>query len=86
MSAGVTIVIDEGPGRDCLRVPAAAVLQAGDKKYCYVLFDDMLHERIVQIGFVGSQFIEVQKGLKMGELLLADPRAAVERLEKESRK
>jgi len=67
--ARVRMPIDERA--DVLAVPAAALGERDDERYVYVIKDDELHRRIVEIGATRGDWTEIRDGLEVGEVVLA---------------
>lgn len=67
--ARIRMPIDERP--DVIAVPAAAVGEAGDSAYVYVIAEDRLQRRLIERGVTRGQWTEVLSGLEPGEIILA---------------
>lgn len=79
MSATAAITLAER--RDCLRLPASAVLSRDKEKYCYVQVEKELQSRKLSIGLADGAFVEIIDGLRAGEMILRSPTSVVDRLE-----
>ncbi len=67
--ARVRLQVDPRPG--VLAVPAAAVGEDGDVRYVYVIADDRLLRREVELGVTRGQWTEITSGLESGQRVLA---------------
>jgi RND family efflux transporter MFP subunit len=72
--------IEAEPRRNVLRVPVSALLYSGRKAVCFVRSGKEIQEREVVVGLGDKDFVEVVDGLKEGELVLRDLRAAAKQL------
>lgn len=65
------IVIMEDKRENVLNIPTAAVLNAEDRRYVYVLSDDGMREvRWVETGLYGDSTVEILSGLAEGEKVI----------------
>jgi RND family efflux transporter MFP subunit len=78
MSAEVRIVTAEKKG--VLQAPVQAILGSGRERFCFVKVGEELHERKLTLGSAGPMAVEVTDGLKEGDEVLANPRAALPRV------
>ncbi len=67
--ARVRVPIDQRA--DAIAVPVAAVGEAGEERYVFVIRDGRLQRRIVEIGATRGQWTEILSGLEPGEIVLA---------------
>ena len=67
--ARIPMVVDARP--DTIAVPAAAVGDGEDGRYIFVVEDDRLQRRDVEVGITRGQWTEITSGLEAGELVLA---------------
>ena len=68
-SGTITIITDRREG--VLTIPKAAVKDAGDRKYVYVLNeDDMREVKWVETGLYGDSRVEIKSGLSEGERVI----------------
>ncbi|MCC5879212.1 MAG: efflux RND transporter periplasmic adaptor subunit [Idiomarina sp.] len=67
--ARIPMVVDARP--DTIAVPAAAVGDSDDGRYIYVVEDERLQRREIEVGITRGQWTEVTAGLEAGELVLA---------------
>src|SRR5206468_3863904 len=82
MSAEVRIAIAQRD--DAVRVPVQAVLGSGAGTYCFVKTADGIEERRVTTGLRNELAVELRDGLKEGEEVFRDPRAALRRLPRQA--
>jgi len=73
MTAEVTILVDEK--KDVLCVPVQCVVGKGSKSYAWVQSEAGVSARELLLGGTNDSVIEVKDGLKVGELVLQNPRA-----------
>jgi RND family efflux transporter MFP subunit len=66
-----------GPSRNALLVPASALRRQGQVATVFVVKDAMAHLRLVQPGIVTDGRAEVLAGLDPGEVVVANPPAAL---------
>ena len=65
----INIPIDERP--DVLAVPAAAIGEDDEGSYVYVVEDERLKRRAIEVGTTRGQWTEVREGVEEGEIVLA---------------
>lgn len=65
----VAIPLDERP--DALAVPSSAIGEAGDERYVYVVENETLVRRTVELGVDRGEWTEVLSGVESGEIVLA---------------
>jgi len=83
MSAKVKIFVEQLD--DIKIVPVQVVANRAGKKVCYLVHDDDVEQRDVQTGLFNDTFVEITKGLEVGEkVLLVPPRVVQPGLEEES--
>ena len=75
MTAEVTILIAEI--NDALTLPVTAVVEKPDGYYGYVKSASGIEERKLTIGRTNDTYIEIQDGVKEGDLVVRNPRAVV---------
>lgn len=76
----VQFVINER--KDVLRVSDRAVFEKNSKHYVFVLEGDVVKLREIQVGLKGDDYIEIIKGLKLGDKVVLSPDNALEDGEK----
>jgi len=76
MTAEVRILSDHLP--DVMFVPVQAVAEDEGAHFSYVLIGKTIERRAVSIGANNEKFVEIQQGLKEGELVLLDARARMD--------
>ena len=84
MTAEVEILVADL--KDVLSVPVQAVVEQGGSFNCWVLDHGQPQRRPVVIGASNSTVIEIKDGLKVGDEVLLNPRAAVPAAREESSK
>ncbi len=75
MSAGVTILTDR-KAEDVVAIPVQSVLREAGKdgrQYVYVKTPTGVVKRFVQVGINNEKMVEIQSGLKEGELVAENP-------------
>jgi RND family efflux transporter MFP subunit len=77
MTANVHIFVDQRKG--VVTVPQKAVKRDGNRKFVYVADKGARQKRFVTVGLKDQSYLEIQNGLKEGELVIVD-----ERVNKES--
>ncbi len=75
MSAEVQIVMARHP--DTLQIPTNACIESHDEFACWVLTDDGVQRRAVELGDSSDMFIAVLGGLQEGDTVVLDPLANV---------
>lgn len=65
----IPMVVDARP--DTIAVPAAALGEGDDGHYVYVVVDERLQRRDVEVGITRGQWTEIRSGLEPGDLVLA---------------
>ena len=75
LSAAVEIVIAEH--KDVLTIPVAAVVESGDRRYCWVESPTGPQRREIQLGDSNDLFIVVESGLKEGDEVVLNPMAFI---------
>lgn len=79
MTAEARILLDRR--EDVLTVPPQAIVRSGKERYCYVRAgEDKIELRTLVLGVLGDRAVEVREGLHIGDPVLADPSAVVQRL------
>ena len=74
MSAKVEVIVSRL--ENVVHVPIQAVSPADGKQFCYVANGSTPERRLVEIGELNDEFIEIKKGLKEGERVLLRPAEA----------
>jgi RND family efflux transporter MFP subunit len=74
MTAEVEILINRL--EDVLAVPVQAVVQSGEKSFCYVANGSQIEEREVVLGDTNDVLIEVKDGIEEGERVILNPKSA----------
>ena len=82
MTAEVEILIDRRS--DILVVPIAAVVEQGNKFYCWVKNGETPERRPLILGLNNGQMVEVQDGVQESEEVVLNPRAFIEEARGES--
>jgi RND family efflux transporter MFP subunit len=72
--AQVDVIVAEN--HDALLVPSTTLLGTGPRREVWVASDQQARPRIVEIGVVGWDAVEVRSGLEPGELVVSNPAAA----------
>jgi HlyD family secretion protein len=75
MSALVTVVLELR--LNVPRLPATAILWENRQAFCYVKSGDKIELRKLTLGLNGTPFAEIKEGVEEGEMVLADPHAAL---------
>ena len=75
MTAEVTILIAEI--NDALTLPVTAVVEKSDGYYGYIKSASGIEERKLKIGKTNDTYIEIEDGVKEGDLVVRNPRAVV---------
>lgn len=75
MTAQVTILIAEV--NDALTLPITAVVEKRDGYYSYVKTPSGYEQRKLEIGRTNDTYIEIQDGVKEGDVVVRNPRAVV---------
>lgn len=75
MTAVVEILIEDRP--NVLSVPVEAVVEQGDKFYCWIMKSGQFERRPLVLGANNRKFIEVKDGLSEGDKVVLNPRARV---------
>jgi len=75
MSAEVTILIAEV--QDAVTLPITAVVEKRDGVFAYVKTPTGVEERELKIGVTNDTYIEIQDGVKEGDVVVRNPRAVV---------
>lgn len=75
MTAQVTILIAEV--KDAVLLPVTAVVEKRDGFYSYLRNNGRIEERKLQIGRTNDTYIEIQDGVKEGDVVIRNPRAVV---------
>lgn len=65
----IPMVVDARP--DTIAVPAAAIGDGEEGRYIYVVEDERLQRREVEVGITRGQWTEIRSGLAAGEIVLA---------------
>lgn len=69
----VSLEIRLGGNEKALAVPHSAVIEDEGQKIVYVVKDDMLKRREIAIGRESDEYIEIQDGVKKGDLVVVSP-------------
>jgi RND family efflux transporter MFP subunit len=64
-----TVRITQSKPENAVMVPASAVKAEGDTNKVFVIKDGAAHERIVQIGLLEGETIQIKQGLEEGEVI-----------------
>ncbi len=75
MTAEVTIKVAEL--KDVLTVPVSAVVEIGDRFYCWVASASGIQRRELKLGLTNDEFVEVKDGVVEGDLVIRNPLAVV---------
>lgn len=67
--ARIPMVVDARP--NTIAVPAAAIGEGEEGRYIYVVVEDRLEHRDIEVGITRGQWTEIRAGLEAGELVLA---------------
>jgi len=62
-----TVRITQSKPEPAVMIPTAAVRTEGDINKVFVIKDGMANERLVQLGFLENDMIEVKQGIQEGE-------------------
>lgn len=73
---GAQVDVIVGESHDAVLVPATTLLGTGPRRELWVASDEGALPRVVEVGVVGWDAIEVRSGLKPGELVVSNPAAA----------
>jgi HlyD family secretion protein len=62
--------------RNVVAVPLQAIQSVGGKKFCYVVHEEGLERRLVELGQDTTALVEIKAGVKEGELVVLNPPSA----------
>jgi RND family efflux transporter MFP subunit len=65
-----TVRIAQSAGKPAVMVPAAAVKAEGDTNSVFVIKDGRAEQRIVKLGFLENDLIEIQQGVQENEMVV----------------
>lgn len=72
MTASVEILVADR--KNVLRVPIEAVMEFGDKDFCFVKSGGTVERREIRLGLNNTTMIEVVSGLNEGDVVMLNPR------------
>jgi HlyD family secretion protein len=75
MTAEAEILIDRL--EDVIAIPVQAVVQKGEKNFCYVARGAQVEERPIVLGDTNDMLIEIKDGLVTGDRVVLNPRSAL---------
>lgn len=63
---------------DVLSVPIQAIVQRGNKNWCYVRANNQVVRRELKLGKTNDKFVEIREGLQKGDTVVLNPMSLIE--------